>query len=119
MLEIAGCPIAGFLDEVGEGEAVGKPGKAVAQHFRTQRPLGLNLDRSVDEAQQASRAVALAPGGQWRKLDAEIAGGNAFAVAEFELLGAVFAVEEALHQLRYRPSLQAGFFLRLDAGGAG
>ena len=58
MLEVARDLLAGLLDRFGEGEPVGQPGQAVAQHFGAQRPLGLHLDGAVDDAQQAARAGA-------------------------------------------------------------
>ena len=48
------------LDRLGERQAVGQPGQAVAQHFGAQRPLRLDLDRPVDQADEAARAVLFA-----------------------------------------------------------
>ena len=60
--------LAGLLDRFGEGQAVGQAGQAVAQHLGAQRALGLDLDRAVDHAEQAARAVALRRAGSGASL---------------------------------------------------
>ena len=59
VLEVARDLVAGLLDGFGEGQPVGQPGQAVAQHLGAQRALGLHLDGPVDDAEQAARSGAL------------------------------------------------------------
>ena len=106
MLEIAGHSLAGFLDGLGEGEPVGKPRQAVAQHLGAQGPLGLDLDRPVDDAQQAARQIIVLARKRC-ELEPEIVRRNAFAVLEIELTGDLGAVKELLQQIGDRSRLQA------------
>ncbi len=48
----------GAFDFLGECQAIGKPGEAVAEHFGAQRSLRLDLDGPVDEAHQATRRAS-------------------------------------------------------------
>ena len=57
MVEVARRRFAGFLDRFAEAEAVGQAGQAVAQHLGAKVVLGLDLDRPVDDAEQAARRV--------------------------------------------------------------
>ena len=84
MLEVASDLFPVLLDGFSEGQAIGQTGQAVAQHLGPQRPLGLNLDGPVDDAEQAARRGAR-PSGQRRELHPEIMARDAFAVFEIEL----------------------------------
>src|SRR4051794_21191731 len=106
MLEVAGDLLAGLLDRLGERQAIGKAGQAVAQHLGTERALGLDLDGAIHDAQKATGGLPLLLR-QWRELDPEVAPRNPFAVLEVELAGDVRAVEEILDQVGDGPSPQA------------
>ena len=60
MLEIAGDILARSLDRFREPEAVRQAGEAVAQHLGTQRAFSLDLDRSVNDAEEAARHLRIA-----------------------------------------------------------
>ena len=101
MLEVAG-DLRRLLDRLGERQPVGQAGQAVAQHLGAERALGLDLDRAVDDAEQAARRVAGLR--KRRQLDPEIPRRNAFAVPEVELAVDIGAVEEAVEQSAIGPS---------------
>jgi hypothetical protein len=104
MLALALRLFAGPLDGLGEGEAVGKAGQAVAKHFRAQSSLRLHLDGPVDEAHQAApHPLAVR---QRRELDPQIAGGNPLAVRDVELADAQRIGEIVLEKLGDRPAFR-------------
>ena len=62
MLAGRAAALARLFDRLGEGQAVGQAGQAVAQHLGAQRALGLDLDGAVDDAEQAARPRLLSRG---------------------------------------------------------
>ncbi len=93
MLDVARDFFAGILDRLREGKAIGQAGEAVAEHFGAKRPLRLQLDRAVDDAEKAPalRTFRLQ---QRRKLDPIELRRNAIAVGEIEFAGNIAPVEE-------------------------
>ena len=106
MVEVARRLVAGLLDRLGEGQAVGQAGQAVAQHFGAQIVLGLDLDGPVDHAEQAAR-LALRAARERRQLELqEMARGDPLALAQVELVGGVDVGQEMVSSRRSAP-LQA------------
>ena len=105
MLEVARNTLARRLDRFGEGEAVGKAGQAVAQHFGTQGPLGLDFDRTVDDLEQAARTRPLVAR-QGRQLHSKELRSDAFAVAEVELADGVVPSKNACSSSAIGPPLR-------------
>ncbi len=106
MLEIVLGELARPLDRLGECQAVGQAGQAVAKHLGAKRAIGLDLHRPVDDAQEAARLSAIAVR-QRRELDPEMARGEAVAVAEIQLAVDVCAGEIAVDEIGDRPRLEA------------
>ena len=104
MFEVAAALAAAHLDRLGERQAVGQAGQAVAQHLRAKRPLGPHLDRPVDHADQAARPPLLAAR-QRRQLDPVMPRADPLALAEVELA----------RRLRSRPGIRSSAGRSADA----
>ena len=115
MLEVARDLLPRFLDRFGKGEAVRQARKAVAQHLRAERPLGLHLDRAIDDTEQAPRRRRI-PARQRRQLQPEKLRRDSFALLEVELAGGIGPVEEAVDEVGNRALLEAVGFIPVERG---
>ena len=104
MFEVASDVRASCLDRFGEREAVREARKAVAKHFRAQRPLRLHLDRAIDDAEKASLWTPVS--GQRRQFQPEKLRRDALTLLDVELARQVHAVEETLDEIGDRAGLE-------------